>query len=74
MIFMLNERTLMNTVPNKVELRLLKDPQNKAWMMRPEARLPNLESQLSMNTHDPNKLAEILNDVKEKTQIEECQD
>lgn len=26
MIFLLNERTLMNTVPHKVELHLLKDP------------------------------------------------
>ena len=74
MIFLLNERTLMNMVPNKVELHILKDPKNKAWMMRPEARLPNLESQLSSYTHDPNKLAEILNDVKEKTEIEECED
>lgn len=54
MIFLLNERTLMNMVPNKVELQILKDPINKAWMMRPEARLPNLQSQLSSSTHDPN--------------------
>ena len=74
MIFRLNERTLMNMVPHKVEIHILKDPENKAWMMRPEARLPNLESQLQQATRHPNQLAEILNGVKEDTEIEQCED
>lgn len=38
MIFRRNEKTIMNLVPNKLELQLMGDPDNRAYMLRPEAR------------------------------------
>ena len=37
-IFSRTERTLLNMVPNTIELNLIQEPLNKVWLLRPEAR------------------------------------
>lgn len=59
LIFASNERTLLSMVPNKVEHGIMTDPENKVWLLRPEARY-NGQNQLALNTHIPNKVSEIL--------------
>lgn len=59
MIFRRNEKTLMNLVPNKLELQVMGDPENRAYMLRPEARF-NGSSQLSNCLDDPDHVANIL--------------
>lgn len=63
MIFQLTERTLLSMVPNKLELELMGDPDNKAWLLRPEARF-NGASQLHMCLNDPERVADILDNAK----------
>lgn len=62
MIFQQTERTLMGMVPNKLELELMGDPENQAWLLRPEARF-NGASQLHKCLDDPDKVADILDNA-----------
>lgn len=62
MIFQHTERTLISMVPNKLELELMGDPENQAWLLRPEARF-NGASQLHRCLSDPDKVANILDNV-----------
>ena len=63
-IFDRTERCLINMVPNRIEIHIKRDPENKVWMLRPEARY-NGKSQLSYHCDNPDKVAEILNNVKD---------
>ena len=58
------EKAFVNLVPNKLELNMLPDPQNTMWLLRPEARF-NGQSQLQNCIHNPKKVDEILENIKE---------